>query len=310
MEQAITMRTLTIVAGIWTFAVLSQSTTGILRASEKYDFEPVAGFPQVPNSIELGLCSGVAVNSKGHVYLAHRGKSPIICFDSTGRYLRSWGDDSIGSAHGLRIDRDDNIWVTDIDKHVLLEFTSTGKLLLSLGQPGKAGLGNDQFDKPADVAFGAAGEIYVADGYGNSRVMKFAANGKFLTSWGKPGSGPGEFNLPHSIVTTSDGRVVVGDRLNKRVQVFNADGKLLEIWGKFTPFGLEVSRDGVLWVADGGTHQVLRLDGTGKVVQSWGKKGSALGEFDAPHMLAADAAGNLYIAEILNKRLQKLARKP
>ena len=258
------------ITGMLFLLAVIPAVNGVARASDRYDFRPVVGFLQVPENITLDSCSGVAVNSRGFVYLAHRGQSPIVCFDADGNYVRSWGDDLIGSAHALRIDPDDNLWVTDIQKHLVLKFTSTGTLLLSVGRPGSAGQGNDQFDKPADVTFGSEGVIYVADGYGNSRVMKFSARGKFLMSWGTPGSGPGEFNLPHTIVTTSDGRVIVGDRLNNRVQIFDAFGDHLEVWEGFTPFGLEIDRDDVLWVADGRAHKILRLDRSGAIVQSWG----------------------------------------
>ncbi|MCH2203583.1 MAG: peptidyl-alpha-hydroxyglycine alpha-amidating lyase family protein [Fuerstiella sp.] len=299
-----------IITAVSFFAITGATFSETVPAGEKYGFTPVTDFVQVPDNITLDACSGVSVNSNGFVYLAHRGQRPIICFDSKGRYVRSWGDDFIGSAHGLRIDSDDNVWVTDTEKHAVFKFSPSGKLLLSIGRLGSAGLANDQFNKPADVAFGAHGQIYVADGYGNSRVMKFSAEGRFLTSWGVPGTGPGEFNLPHTIVTASDGRVIVGDRMNNRIQVFDADGTHLEIWDGFTPFGLEFDCDGFLWVAEGKNHKLLRLGQSGAVLQSWGGPGNGLGEFDVPHMLAADEAGNLYVAEILNKRLQKLTRIP
>ncbi|MBT4863705.1 MAG: hypothetical protein HON53_01110, partial [Planctomycetaceae bacterium] len=239
----------------------------------------------------------------------HRGKRPILVFDREGKFIRSWGDDLIGKAHGLRIDADDNVWVTDIGHHMVFKFNSTGKLLLALGQTDKPGLGENQFDKPTDVAFGPKGEIYVTDGYGNSRVMKFAANGKFLASWGKPGKGRGEFDLPHSICIDKQGRVLVGDRENDRVQVFTADGKLLAVWPGFAPYGMELDKDGRLFVADGRASQVLQIDSTGKVQNSWGEKGAKPGQFNLPHMLAVDSAGNLYVAEVGNLRLQKLKRK-
>ena len=278
-------------------------------AGEKLDFEPVAGFLKVPETITLGPCSGVAVNSKGDVYLFHRGKQPILCFDAHGRFIRSWGDNLIGTAHGLRIDRDDNVWVTDIGHHLVLKFSSKGKLLLALGQTDKPGLGTNQFDKPTDVAFGPKEQIYVSDGYGNSRVMKFNKDGKFLTTWGKPGKGPGEFNLPHTILVDAKSRVIVGDRENNRIQVFNGEGKLREIWSGFAPFGLATDPHGVLFVADGRANQILRLDARGQVVASWGRKGKGPGDFDLPHMLATDRTGNLYVVEITGMRLQKLRRK-
>ena len=284
-------------------------TTHAIMAGERIDFQPVPDFFQIPKDITLAECSGVAVNSKGHVYLFHRGKQPIIRFNAKGKFIRSWGDDLIGIAHGMRIDRDDNVWVTDIGHHMVFKFNPTGKLLLALGQTDKPGLGTDQFDKPTDVAFGPKGEIYVSDGYGNSRVMKFTKSGKFVKTWGKPGKGRGEFNLPHTIAVDGKGRVIVGDRENNRVQVFDGDGKSLEIWPGFAPFGLEIDKDGVLFVADGRANKVLRLDPAGKVAGSWGQKGKAPGEFDLPHMLASDQKGNLYTVEIIGKRIQKLARK-
>jgi DNA-binding beta-propeller fold protein YncE len=171
-------------------------------------------------------------------------------------------------------------------------------------------LGNDQFNQPTDIAFGANGEIYVTDGYGNSRVMKFAANGKFLSQWGSPGKRNGEFDLPHSIVVDAKNRVLVGDRENNRIQVFNSEGEFLEVWPGFAPYGMSFDAKGTLFVADGRANKVLRLSPDGKVVGSWGQKGKGPGEFNLPHMLAADSKGNLYIAEVGGQRLQKLSRKP
>ncbi|MCH7726933.1 MAG: hypothetical protein IH991_10690, partial [Planctomycetes bacterium] len=167
----------------------------------------------------------------------------------------------------------------------------------------------DEFNKPTDVAFGPKGAIYVSDGYGNSRVIKFTPNGGFLTQWGAVGDGPGQFNLPHTIVVDSKGRVLVGDRENNRVQIFDDGGKLLETWPGFAPFGLVFDNRGNLFVADGRAHKVLQLDSKGKVVGSWGEAGINPGQFQLPHMLAADASGNLYVAEIKGKRFQFLARQ-
>jgi len=277
--------------------------------ADEIDFEPVPGFFQLPDSIKLGMCSGVAVNSEGEVFLFHRGKPPILVLDETGKFLRSWGDDVIAEAHGLRIDRDDNVWVTDIGNHQVFKFGRTGKLLMAMGKAGTAGDAVDEFNKPTDVAFGSRGEIYVSDGYGNSRVMKFTPNGGFLTKWGEAGNGPSQFDTPHTIVVDRQGRVIVGDRENDRVQVFEAGGKLLEIWPGFAPFGLELDPHGNLFVADGRANKVLRLNANGKVVGSWGEEGKGPGQFQLPHMLATDSAGNLYVAEIAGMRFQKLARQ-
>ena len=279
-------------------------------AGETVDFQPVASAIQVPEGLTLGPCSAVDFDSKGRMYLFHRGKQPILCFDRDGTFIRSWGDQLIGQAHGLRVDRHDNIWVTDIGNHMVFQFNPQGKLLLALGKSGKPGNTIDQFNKPTDVAFGPEGEFYVSDGYGNSRVMKFAANGKYLGQWGEPGKGPGQFNLPHSIIIDDKNRVLVGDRENDRVQIFDREGKLLEVWPGFAPYGMEYDAQGRLFVADGRANKVLQVNPAGKVVNSWGKKGTGLGEYNLPHMLAFDADGNLYIAEIGGRRLQTLQRKP
>ena len=288
--------------------VLVLLLTDAARCGPPVDFEAVTDFLKLPAGWTLGRCSAVAVNSRGEIHLFHRGPHPILCFDAQGNYLRSWGDDVIHTAHGLRIDRDDNVWTTDIGNHRVCKFDSAGKLLLMLGT-GKAGAGNDQFNKPTDVAFGPRGEFYVSDGYGNTRVLKFSPSGALITSWGQPGKGPGEFNLPHSIVVDRQGRILVGDRENNRIQIFDETGKFLDEWPGFAPFGLAFDKEGQLFVADGRAHKVLRLSDSGQVAQTWGQKGTASGSFGLPHMLAFDAAGNLLIAEVNNQRLQMLRRK-
>lgn len=279
-------------------------------AAEPVGLRVDPAFVKLPDSVTLGACSGVAVNSKGQVYLFHRGKQPIICLDSNGKFLRSWGDTTIGTAHGLRIDRDDSVWVTDIGKHQVLKFSPAGKLLLALGKAGTPGDGIDEFDQPTDVAFGLKGEIYVSDGYGNNRIVVLTPNGGFLTQWGEAGEGPGQFNLPHTIVVDRrNGHVVVGDRENDRVQVFESGGKLVAVWSGFAPYGLAYDRHGHLFVADGRANKVLQLDDQGEVVGSWGEEGAEPGQFQMPHMLAVDARGNLYVSEIKGERFQKLVRQ-
>ncbi|HAW29292.1 MAG TPA: hypothetical protein DCY03_14420 [Planctomycetaceae bacterium] len=284
-------------------------TAEFTSAADKIDFEPAAISIELPEGLALGPCSAVDFDSKGRMYLFHRGPQPILCFDSNGKFVRSWGDKLIGQAHGLRVAPDETIWVTDIGNHMVFQFSPKGKLLLALGQAGKPGDSQDQFNKPTDIAFGPQGEFYISDGYGNSRVMKFAANGKYLGQWGTPGKGPGEFNLPHSILVDATGRVLVGDRENDRVQIFDLEGNLREIWTGFAPYGMEFDSRGNLFVADGRANKVLQLNASGKVENSWGKTGKRPGEYNLPHMLAVDAAGNLFVTEIGGKRLQKLRRK-
>lgn len=283
--------------------VLGQTTR-----AEDIIFEPAGEFLKLPAGFSLGRCSAVATNSKGEIYLLHRGQHPLLCVDTNGNLLRSWGDDLIGTAHGLRVDRHDNVWVTDIGRHRVLKFDPTGKLLLALGT-GKAGTGDDEFDRPTDIAFGPKDEVFVTDGYGNTRVLKFTAEGRLLHSWGRPGAKPGEFNIPHSIVIDAQGRLLVGDRENDRIQIFDNEGHWMAEWKGFAPYGLAINGDGQLFVADARTHQILRLDASGKIQQRWGKQGKAPGEFGLPHMLGFDAKGNLIVAEVEGMRFQKLFRK-
>lgn len=272
-------------------------------------FKPVPNFLALPAGLKLGQCSAVATDSKGQVYLFHRGERPILCFDTQGKLVKSWGDDLIGKAHGMRIDQGDNVWVTDIGRHVVHKFDPSGKLLLTLGKLDQLGAGTDQFNMPTDVAFGGKDELYISDGYGNARVMKFTAGGKFIKTWGHKGPGPGEFDTPHAIRVDSAGRVLVADRENKRIQLFESDGKLLHIWPGFAPYGLALAADGTVFVADGLACTVLKLDRGGMVAQSWGREGTAPGEYKMPHGLEVDRAGNLLVSEIAGMRMQKFERQ-
>jgi DNA-binding beta-propeller fold protein YncE len=274
----------------------------------EFTLVPQRQFLRIPMGFPLAECSAVAVNQQGEVYLFHRGPRPILCFDASGVFLRAWGDDIIKIAHGLRVDREDNVWVTDVGTHRVYKFDPTGKLLLALGT-GMPGTANDQFNEPTDIAFGPKDEIYVSDGYGNSRVMKFTSEGRFLATWGTPGTERGQFRLPHSIVVDGAGRVLVGDRENNRIQIFDGDGKWQATWKGFAPYGMALDTDGRLFIADGRAAQVLLLDDRGKVRKRWGRPGDEIGEFQMPHMLGFDADGNLYVAEVDGRRMQKFVRK-
>jgi DNA-binding beta-propeller fold protein YncE len=269
------------------------------------DYRPVPGWPKVPDDVKLGPVSAVAVDSADRVHVFHRGPRPVLVFDRDGAFLRSWGDDLLKTPHGLRIDHEDNVWVTDIGNHQVLKFDARGKLLLALGKKGEPGDGPDRFDRPTDVAVTPAGDFYVSDGYGNARVLKFSKEGKLLKQWGKKGSGEGEFNLPHAICLDKKGRVYVGDRENNRIQVFDADGKFLAQWKESgAPFGLALAGDR-LFVADGRANWVKVLDLDGKPLGRWGEKGTGPGQFNLPHMLCVDSRGAVYVAEVDGKRVQK-----
>jgi DNA-binding beta-propeller fold protein YncE len=268
-------------------------------------YHVVRDFPQLPPALALGAVSAVATDSRGNILAFHRGEPPILIFDSHGKLLRSFGDGLFTSAHGLRVDADDNIWVTDNANHTVLKFSHDGVLLMKLGERNVAGEDATHFNKPADVAFAANGDFYIADGYGNSRVVKFNMAGEFLMAWGKKGTEPGEFNLPHAVQVDAAGRVYVGDRENDRIQIFDADGKFLRQIRGIAPFGLFITPDQSLFVADGRANKVLKMTLDGKVLTSWGTTGAEPGNFQLAHGLTVARDGAIYVTEITGKRIQK-----
>jgi DNA-binding beta-propeller fold protein YncE len=275
-------------------------------AAKLPDYQPVPRWAKLPDDVKFAPVSAVATDSADRVYVAQRGEHPVLVFDRDGKFLRSWGDDHLKTPHGLRIDKDDNVWLTDIGNHQVLKFDADGKLLLTLGKKGKPGAGPDQFDRPTDVAVAPTGEFYVADGYGNARVLKFSRDGKLLKQWGKKGKGEGDFDLPHAICLDAKGRVYVGDRENNRVQLFDPDGKFLAQWTESgAPYGLFLTGDGRLFVADGRANWVKVLDQEGKPLGRFGAKGDGPGQFIMPHMLCVDSRGAVYVAEVDGKRVQK-----
>jgi len=275
------------------------------------EFVPVSDPLRIPADVTLGQVSGIAVDASDRVHVFHRGEPPVLVFAADGKFLKSWGKTLVGKAHGLRVDPEGNVWVTDMARHTVMKFDPDGKPLMALGKSDTKGAGADRFNAPTDVAFAADGSFYVSDGYGNARVARFSKEGKFLGEWGKRGKAAGEFHLPHSIRTDDRGRVYVGDRENNRVQVFDADGKFLEAWNQSgAPYGLCLSSDGLLFVADGRAGRINILDKQGTVVGRIGGPGTEPGQFKMPHAVAQDSRGALYVAEVEGKRVQKFVRKP
>ncbi len=182
-------------------------------------------------------------------------------------------------------------------------------MLLSLGVRDQAGDDTEHFDKPTDVAFAANGDFYVSDGYGNSRVVKFNREGKFLSTWGKKGTGPGEFNLPHAVQVDRLGHVYVADRENNRIQVFNDEGRYLRQIEGLAPYGMCLTADQHLIVADGRANRIIKLTLAGATVDSWGSTGEAAGSFRLPHGVTASADGSIYVTEITGKRIQRFVPK-
>ena len=201
---------------LWSAATGAQTMPPQLPVPE-LNYRVVTDFFTYPPNWEEGETSGVAVNSKGHIYLFQRAKPMLSEFDEHGRFIRSLGEGLFDHPHGLRIDRDDNLWTTDDTNHTVLKLNPMGTVLLVLGRRSNGDEANWLFNKPADVAFARNGDIYVADGYGNSRIVKFDRDGNYLKSWGSYGSEPGQFILPHSVVVDSNDHVYVADRENARI---------------------------------------------------------------------------------------------
>jgi DNA-binding beta-propeller fold protein YncE len=233
--------------------------------------------PQLPAGREWGSTAGVGVDQSGNIYVAERsggnplgcaGKTidPIVKLSPSGKFLAAFGGGLFVQPHGLYVDRDGNIWATDVNAkdgvgHQVFKFSPTGKVLLKLGKAGVAGEGPDTFNQPSAVVVAPNGDIFVADGHlgdnSNQRIVKFRKDGTFIRTWGKKGTGPGEFDGPHAIAMDSQGRVFVADRSNNRIQIFDQDGKFLDQWKQFSrPSGIFINRSDTIFVIDSESKNV------------------------------------------------------
>jgi sugar lactone lactonase YvrE len=207
----------------------------------------------------------VDVGADGHVWVADkcgallctdRPEDPVLEFDPSGRLLRSFGSGMLISPHGIHVDRDGNVWVTDNGEangkgQQVLKFTREGRLLMTLGRAGVKGTDASTFDQPTDVVVAVNGDVFVSDGHVNSRIVKFTGDGRFIKAWGTKGSGPGQFDLPHALALDSRGRLFVGDRGNSRIQIFDQDGTFLAEWRQFgRPSGIFIDHDDTIYVTD------------------------------------------------------------
>src|SRR2546421_9620556 len=223
-------------------------------------YHVVLGWPQLPSNIKLGGVISVEPDAKGNVWVFHRNQPPILEFDRSGALIKSFGTDMFVQPHGMTVDRDGNLWVTDSQGkdgkgHQVFKFSPDGKVLMTLGKPGVAAEADDTFSGPSDVIVARNGDIFVTDGHtanANGRVVKFSRDGKFVKAWGTThGSGPGEMNQPHSIAMDSQGRLFVADRSNRRIQIFDQDGRFLDQWKQFgRPSGIFIDRNDNMVVAD------------------------------------------------------------
>ena len=284
----------------------------------EYTYRAVEGWAKWPEDWNLHDVAAVGVDRNDNVYAFHRGDHPMVVFDRDGNVLRTWGEGTFKRAHGVHMAPDETIYLTDDADHTVRRCTLDGKVLLTIGIPGTPApfMSGEPFRQCTHTALSPKGEIYVSDGYGNARVHKYTDNGKLILSWGQPGAGPGEFNLPHNIACDADGWVYVADRENHRVQVFDGNGRFETEWhGLHRPSGMYmppgkcpvcyVSEIGPYYTHNRGTPnlgpRVTIMSNEGKVVARVGREpaaGLGPGQFISPHGLAVDSRGDLYVGEV------------
>lgn len=268
---------------------------------------------RLPAGLNFGSASGVAINSRGHIFVFHRGPQPLMQFDADGNFLQAFGDGLFSRPHGLRIDAEDNIWLTDLAGHIVVKMDPRGRILMVLGVRDRPGewhaFGHLRlFDEPNEAVVGPDGDIFVPQGHGKGegRILKFDRNGRFIKAWGRTGTAPGEFDTPHAIVIDRGGLLHVADRSNGRLQVFDQDGNFIrqhEFPG--APCGLCLTAGQEFWLAHGHTGLVMRIDLDGHVLGATGAQGKAAGQFGEAHYIAVSARGEVFVADPLNWRVQK-----
>src|SRR5437016_677533 len=326
-------------------------------------FRSVPDFLKLPPDIYLGEAAGVAVNSKGHIFVFSRGNTggpaygaraaQLLEFDANGKFLREIGHNlyAWSFAHTVKIDKDDNIWVTDKGSDMVIKFNPEGRVVMVFGRKQEASDDatgpvkrlpqplphvDGLFRQVTDVAWDAAGNTYISDGYINARVAKVDKDGNWLKSWGEPGNAPGQFNTPHSIAVDAQDNVYVADRGNRRIQVFDGEGKFLRQMVIDVPFdsnaraaigntptlpiiGSQTMAPGAPWAicitpppnqvlysSDGYPGRLYKLSLSGKVLGVFGESGKQLKQFGWIHEIACPSENLLYVAELLNWRVQKL----
>ena len=313
---------------VWLLAPVGFASAQLVEYGEVSDWPDsptsVAGTPAVWN---FGQVSGVATSANGYILVLHRGAQSIMLFDVAGRFVRSWGDGLFSrgkvvgvspedrapeqsgytavygpagcyacGAHAIRVDPEGNLWVVDAPGHVVYKMDFQGRVLMELGTRGVAGMSENTFNLPTDVAFGSDGVVYVSDGYGNARVVKYDAEGHYLLEWGSRGTGPGEFGLPHNLVVDSEDRVYVTDRDNQRVEVFTADGEFLAEWPDIGGnSALFLTPDQYVWT--GGTLRTL--DGEAVTTLPGGNGG---------HGMTVTEEGEVFVAQLAG-RVQKFVKE-
>jgi DNA-binding beta-propeller fold protein YncE len=305
-------------------------------------FESAPNFLKLPPNLYLGEGIGVATNSKGHIFVYTRSQATrLFEFDQKGTFLREIGDGLYGFAfaHAVRVDPQDNIWAVDEGTNMVIKFNPEGRVVMVMGRrpesvegvllspPPGAPVPPAQkytFNRPTDVAWDAAGNIFVSDGYGNSRVVKYDKNGKFITSVGSKGSAPGQLNLPHTIASDAKGNVYVGDRSNRRIQVFDNDLTFKSIYDQVgAPWSLCITPGAHQYLYSSNsnpdnnnseiaavTGEIYKMELDGTIVGKFGKAGKQLGDFTTVHEIDCRNDNELLVSEIIGWRVQKLTLHP
>ena len=286
----------------------------VVLGSGNFKYEKVPEWPKMPKYWQFGAASDGAVNSKGEIYIFSRGKHPLTIWTKEGDFISSWGEGTFSAnPHGIYIAPNDNVWLVDRDFHIATEYTPGGQTLRTLGEklapsPSFQGL---PFNMPSGLAISASGELYVSDGYGGHRVHKFSADGELLLSWGKQGTGPGEFALLHNIWVDERERILICDRENDRIQLFNSDGDFLEEWTDLSsPGDVWIHEDHIYCIEQGphGGVSIWTLDGD--VVSRWKiDEEPGKGSITDGHGITVDSEGSIYVTEIGNgERVSKFVR--
>jgi peptidylamidoglycolate lyase len=303
-----------------------------------YSYQRVKDWPQLPKALVLGNPTGIGIDTNQNIFVFHRAgrtwpllgtmpgsyiqaKTILLLDRESGKVMNSWGDNMFVMPHGLTVDNDNNVWVTDVGLHQVFKFSHEGKLLMTFGVAKETGNDSIHFNRPTDVAVANDGSFYVSDGYGNSRVIKFSSTGKYLFEWGKKGSKNGEFNIPHGIDLDEKGNVYVADRENNRIQLFDANGKYLTQWNdesieSICAITFEKKKKNFVTVDDSRSwfktkhngSDIILLDSSGQQLIRFGRSGPGQAPKSWYHDVAVDDSGNIYVGDILGNSLQKFRK--